>query len=33
VDVVDCALMAIHVPYDTSHWREATGTLRACSNA
>lgn len=29
VDVVDCALMAIHVPYDTSHWREATGTLRA----
>ncbi|WP_062787293.1 FUSC family protein [Novosphingobium capsulatum] len=29
VDVVDCALMAIHVPYDTSHWREMTGTLRA----
>jgi len=29
VDVVDAALMAIHVPYDTSHWREATGTLRA----
>jgi hypothetical protein len=29
VDVVDCALMATHVPYDTSHWREATGTLRA----
>ncbi|GMM61813.1 FUSC family protein [Novosphingobium pituita] len=29
VDVVDCALMTTHVPFDTSHWREATGTVRA----
>lgn len=28
-DIVDCTLLAIHVPYDTSHWREATGTLKA----
>ena len=28
VDAVECALMAMHIPYDTSHWREATRVLR-----
>lgn len=29
VDAMDCALLATHVPFDTSHWREATATLQA----
>ena len=29
VDAVDCALLASHIPYDTSHWREATKVVRA----
>lgn len=28
VDAVECALLATHVPYDTSHWREANQTVR-----
>ena len=29
VDAVDCVLLATHVPYDTSHWREANRTVQA----
>lgn len=29
VDAVECTLLATHVPFDTSHWREATGALQA----
>ncbi len=29
IDVVECTLLATHVPFDTSHWREATGTVQA----
>jgi len=29
VDAVDCLLLASHVPYDTSHWREANRTVQA----
>jgi len=29
VDAVDCVLLASHVPYDTSHWREANRTVQA----
>lgn len=29
VDIVDCTLLATHVPFDTSHWREATASLQA----
>lgn len=29
IDVVECTLLAAHVPFDTSHWREATGTVQA----
>ncbi|OYU35684.1 FUSC family protein [Novosphingobium sp. PASSN1] len=28
-DAIECTLLATHVPFDTSHWREATGTLQA----
>ncbi|MCW1383572.1 FUSC family protein [Novosphingobium sp. KCTC 2891] len=28
-DAVECALLATHVPFDTSHWREASGTVQA----
>jgi len=29
VDALDCQLLASHVPYDTSHWREASRTVQA----
>jgi uncharacterized membrane protein YccC len=29
VDALDCQLLASHVPYDTSHWREANRTVQA----
>ena len=29
VDAVECVLLATHVPYDTSHWREANRTVQA----
>jgi len=29
VDAVDCALLATHIPFDTSHWREATASVQA----
>jgi uncharacterized membrane protein YccC len=29
VDALDCQLLATHVPYDTSHWREANRTVQA----
>ncbi|MDE1918088.1 MAG: FUSC family protein [Sphingomonadales bacterium] len=29
VDALDCIIMATHVPYDTSHWREATRVVQA----
>lgn len=29
VDALDCVLLATHVPYDTSHWREANRTVQA----
>lgn len=29
VDIVDCTLLATHVPFDTSHWREATASVQA----
>lgn len=29
IDAVECALLATHMPFDTSHWREATGALQA----
>ncbi|WP_408590427.1 FUSC family protein [Novosphingobium sp.] len=32
VDAMECILMAAHVPYDTSHWREATRTVQALLN-
>jgi uncharacterized membrane protein YccC len=28
-DAMECTLLATHVPFDTSHWREATGTVQA----
>lgn len=28
-DAMECALLATHVPFDTSHWREATATVQA----
>jgi uncharacterized membrane protein YccC len=29
VDALDCITLATHVPYDTSHWREATRVVQA----
>ncbi|MBC2666135.1 FUSC family protein [Novosphingobium flavum] len=29
VDAIECAQLALHVPYDTSRWREVTGVLQA----
>ena len=29
VDAVDCTLLATHIPFDTSHWREATASVQA----
>lgn len=29
IDLVECSLLATHVPFDTSHWREATATVQA----
>ena len=29
LDAVDCAMLATHVPFDTSHWREASGSVQA----
>lgn len=29
VDAVECALLAKHIPFDTSHWREATASVQA----
>ena len=29
IDAVDCALLATHIPFDTSHWREATASVQA----
>ncbi|EGD59912.1 fusaric acid resistance protein region [Novosphingobium nitrogenifigens DSM 19370] len=29
VDALDCVLLSTHVPYDTSHWREANRTVQA----
>ncbi|MDE2301794.1 MAG: FUSC family protein [Sphingomonadales bacterium] len=29
IDVVECTLLATHVPFDTSNWREATGAVQA----
>jgi uncharacterized membrane protein YccC len=29
VDALDCIILATHVPYDTSHWREATRVVQA----
>ena len=29
VDALDCIVLATHVPYDTSHWREANRTVQA----
>lgn len=29
VDAVDCTLLATHIPFDTSHWREATSSVQA----
>jgi uncharacterized membrane protein YccC len=29
VDALDCIALATHVPYDTSHWREATRVVQA----
>lgn len=29
VDALECIILATHVPYDTSHWREATRTVQA----
>jgi uncharacterized membrane protein YccC len=29
VDAVECMILSTHIPYDTSHWREATGSVQA----
>ncbi|WP_408585883.1 FUSC family protein [Novosphingobium sp.] len=29
VDAMDCAILATHVPFDTSHWREASASVQA----
>ena len=29
VDAVECTLLATHIPFDTSHWREATASVQA----
>jgi len=29
VDALDCAMLASHVPFDTSHWREASASVQA----
>ncbi|MEO0032262.1 MAG: hypothetical protein RIS94_2020 [Pseudomonadota bacterium] len=29
LDTVDCALLATHIPFDTSHWREASASVQA----
>lgn len=29
IDALDCIIMATHVPYDTSHWREATRVVQS----
>jgi len=29
VDALDCVILSTHIPYDTSHWREATRSVQA----